>query len=93
MSWPHSTSLQEEDKYLALTSESLFLSKAFAHSMTPSKIVPFYYRARAAFDSQDVTLTTLITHDRFPIFVKLVKTYQGNDHHEKQSDLIVIFYY
>jgi len=58
-------------------SEDLFLSKAFAQSMHPSKIVPFFYRASGEFDKEDITLTTLVTSDRFKVFAQLVENYQG----------------
>ncbi|KAF7980857.1 hypothetical protein HWV62_36515 [Athelia sp. TMB] len=63
------------------TPESLFLSKTFSASMRPSTIVPFFYRATGSLDVQyeddDVTITTLITEDRFPVFARLVDTYTG----------------
>lgn len=57
--------------------EDLLLSKTFSTSMRPSKIVPFFYRATGAFDSEDITITTLITSNRFKIFAQLVERYQG----------------
>nr|GAT57821.1 predicted protein [Mycena chlorophos] len=58
-------------------SESLFLSKAFANSMHPSKIVPFFYRATGAFEQEDITITTLVTSNRFQVFARLVERYAG----------------
>ncbi|KAJ7072628.1 glycosyltransferase family 49 protein [Mycena amicta] len=58
-------------------SETLFLSKAFANSMQPSKIIPFFYRARGAFDQEDITITTLVTSNRFQVFARLVERYSG----------------
>ncbi|KAF9073566.1 glycosyl-transferase for dystroglycan-domain-containing protein [Rhodocollybia butyracea] len=55
----------------------LFLSKAFSNSMHPSKIIPFFYRASANVESDDVTITTLITSNRFPVFARLVEDYRG----------------
>jgi hypothetical protein len=57
--------------------EGLFLSKAFAQSMRPSKIVPFFYQATGVFDPEDITVTTHITSNRFKIFAPLVESYQG----------------
>lgn len=57
--------------------EDLFLSKAFANSMRPSKIIPYYYRATGNFDREDITITTLITSNRFQVFSRLVERYQG----------------
>jgi glycosyltransferase-like protein LARGE len=63
--------------------EDLFLSKAFAQSMQPNKIVPFFYKATGDFDKEDITITTLITRNRFKVFARLVQEYQGerNDFH------------
>jgi glycosyltransferase-like protein LARGE len=58
-------------------SEDLFLSKAFATSMRPSKIVPFFYRATGVFDQEDITITTLVTSNRFQVFARLVERYPG----------------
>jgi hypothetical protein len=60
-----------------MMSEDLFLSKAFAQSMSPSKIIPFFYRAAGEFDKEDITLTTLVTSNRFKVFSQLVESYQG----------------
>jgi glycosyltransferase-like protein LARGE len=57
--------------------EDLFLSKVFAQSMRPSKIIPFFYRASGEFDKEDITLTTLVTSNRFKVFAQLVENYQG----------------
>lgn len=58
-------------------SQSLFLSKAFANSMRPSKIVPFFYRATGIFDKDDITITTLVTSNRFHVLARLVNNYSG----------------
>lgn len=55
----------------------LFLSKAFSNSLHPSKIIPFFYRAFGTFESDDITITTLITSNRFPVFARLVERYRG----------------
>ncbi|EGO00707.1 glycosyltransferase family 49 protein [Serpula lacrymans var. lacrymans S7.3] len=57
--------------------EGLFLSKAFAQSMQPNKIVPFFYRASGTFNPEDITITTLVTSNRFKVFAQLVERYQG----------------
>ncbi|KAH7883193.1 glycosyltransferase family 49 protein [Phlebopus sp. FC_14] len=58
-------------------SEEFFLSKAFSQSMQPCTIVPYYYQASGVFDQDDITITTLITANRFKVFTELVKNYQG----------------
>ncbi|KAJ7647643.1 glycosyl-transferase for dystroglycan-domain-containing protein [Roridomyces roridus] len=57
--------------------EDLFLSKLFATSMRPSKIVPFFYRATGSFDQEDITITTLVTSSRFQVLARLVERYPG----------------
>lgn len=78
--WPSSAyALQNglgHEKPVAM-SEDLFLSKAFAGAMRPSKIVPFFYRATGVFDKEDITITTLVTSNRFQVFAGLVERYPG----------------
>lgn len=57
--------------------EATFLSKAFAGAMHPTRIIPFYYRASGTVDERDVTITTLVTANRFKVFRQLVERYQG----------------
>ncbi|KAF8141253.1 glycosyltransferase family 49 protein [Boletus edulis] len=57
--------------------ESVFLSKAFSQSMQPCKIIPFYYKGLATFEDDDITITTLVTFNRFKVFGELVKRYKG----------------
>lgn len=58
-------------------SEDFFLSKAFSESMQPSKVIPYYLRAETDFDPNDITITTLVTSNRFAVFDRLVSHYQG----------------
>lgn len=53
------------------------LSRAFPRLMHPSRIIPYYYRATGNFENDDVTVTTLISSDRFPVFRNLVRRYKG----------------
>jgi hypothetical protein len=50
--------------------------------MQPIKITPFYYKSSRAFKTaaefEDITITTLVTSDRFPVFKQLVELYQGS---------------
>ena len=57
--------------------QETFLSKAFAHALHPTKIIPYYYRAKGVFDEDDVTITTLVTSNRFKVFKQLVERYKG----------------
>ena len=65
-------------------SESLFLSKAFAGSMHPMKILPYFYKASETFDEDDITITTLVTPNRFEVLRKLASRYEGMElmHHD-----------
>ncbi|RDB19779.1 LARGE xylosyl- and glucuronyltransferase 2 [Hypsizygus marmoreus] len=60
-----------------LVDDSLVLSKSFANSMRPSRIIPYFYRASGNFDEDDITITTLVTSNRFHAFSRLVERYQG----------------
>ena len=53
------------------------LSRAFSRLMHPSRTIPYYYRATGNFDNDDITVTTLISSDRFPVFRNLVRRYKG----------------
>jgi hypothetical protein len=65
--------------YSALSpTEPSFVSRAFSDSMQPSNIVPFYYKAASKRDDNDITITTLVTGNRFQVFSRLVSTYQGD---------------
>ena len=57
--------------------EDLFLSKAFSNSMHPTKIIPYFYRATGSFEEDDITITTIITSNRFQVFSRLIEQYQG----------------
>jgi glycosyltransferase-like protein LARGE len=51
--------------------------KVFSNTIQPSKVLPYYFKASREFDPESVTITTLITFDRYPVFSKLVTNYQG----------------
>lgn len=70
-------SLPEQSLRQFNTTEDLFLSKAFGESLQPSKVIPYYYRATNNVPKQDITITTLVTSDRFQVLAALVKRYQG----------------
>ena len=62
------------------TPESLFLSKAFEHSMRPSQVIPFYFRARGPngfMPYKDLTILTIVTSNRFSVFGRLAQRYGG----------------
>jgi hypothetical protein len=57
--------------------EDFFLSKAFGEALQPSKVVPYYYKASQEPLAEDITITTLVTSNRFKVFAALVERYQG----------------
>lgn len=64
------------------TPESLFLSKAFSHSMRPNRVIPFYFKASGpsmdgTLAKEDITLLTIVTSNRFSVLGRLAKRYQG----------------
>ena len=61
-------------------SESLFFSKSFSGSMHPMKIFPYFYKAADTFDDDDITITTLVTPNRFEVLRKLALRYEGMAH-------------
>jgi len=67
----------EQDKEGQAMSEDFFLSKAFGESLQPSKVIPYYYRASSITQKKDITITTLVTGNRFKILAALVERYQG----------------
>lgn len=79
--WPASPLLPEHTSARATDeirmSEDIFLSKAFSQSMHPLKVIPYYYRASRTFEQNDITITTLVTFNRFKVFSELVTRYQG----------------
>ena len=66
-------------------SASLFLSKAFqvSHEHLAYQneanfdVVPYFYRSGSYFDARDITITTLVTRNRFRVFKELVERYRG----------------
>jgi len=52
-------------------------SRAFPRLMHPSRIIPYYYRASGNFENDDITVSTLISSDRFSVFRHLVRRYKG----------------
>ncbi|KLO10318.1 hypothetical protein SCHPADRAFT_832679 [Schizopora paradoxa] len=67
------------------TDAGIFFSKAFATSQehlsfndqNNMQVIPYYYRASLEHDSEDITITTLVTRDRFLVFKQLVERYKG----------------
>lgn len=64
------------DDDVSLLEETL-LSKAFSQSLHPTRIIPFFYKATTIVEQEDVTITTLVTSNRFKVLKQLVERYQG----------------
>ncbi|KAI0075219.1 hypothetical protein K474DRAFT_1709190 [Panus rudis PR-1116 ss-1] len=79
MRWPsmvNSLTILGSSNFTTLREETI-LSKAFVQSMHPTKIIPYYFRASGEYDPNDVTITTLVTRNRFQVLKQLVERYQG----------------
>ena len=57
--------------------EDFMLTKVFSDAMGPSKVIPYYFRAKQQADAEDVTIATLVTHNRFAVLSRLATRYQG----------------
>ncbi|KAI8975511.1 glycosyl-transferase for dystroglycan-domain-containing protein [Mycotypha africana] len=57
--------------------ENLIVGKVFADAMGPSKVIPYYFRASEHFEQEDITIATLVTHNRFPVLSRLASRYKG----------------
>ncbi|KAI8069538.1 glycosyl-transferase for dystroglycan-domain-containing protein [Gongronella butleri] len=61
-------------------SETYIMSKLFAESVSahsPGQIKPYFYKAQSLVRQQDITLSTLVTRNRFPVLSRLATHYQG----------------
>lgn len=74
---PENHAIRDTPSIATTVAEDLFLNKAFHNSLQPSKVIPFYYRATNTIQKQDITITTLVTSDRFRVLAALVHRYQG----------------
>jgi len=68
---------QHLDRKPTPMAEDFFLSKAFGETLQPSKVIPYYYKASANHAEEDITITTLVTSNRFKVLAALVERYQG----------------
>ncbi|CAO3644971.1 unnamed protein product [Cunninghamella blakesleeana] len=57
--------------------EDFILSKIFSDAMGPSKVIPYYFKATETFDQEEVTISTLVTHNRFKVLSRLASHYKG----------------
>ncbi|KAI8141794.1 glycosyl-transferase for dystroglycan-domain-containing protein [Fennellomyces sp. T-0311] len=45
--------------------------------MGPSKVIPYYFKAEESADPEEVTIATLVTHNRFKVLSRLATRYKG----------------
>lgn len=60
-----------------ITTNPIFQSKAFSGAMGPSNIHPYYYKATKNIKNEDISISTIVTSDRFPVLSRLASRYQG----------------
>ncbi|CAL1697469.1 unnamed protein product [Somion occarium] len=75
--WPTDNPYLDGRTQFPAVHEETLLSKAFTQSLHPTKIVPYYFRASSKIQSDDVTIATLVTSNRFKVLRQLVERYQG----------------
>ncbi|KAJ3216195.1 hypothetical protein HK099_005980, partial [Clydaea vesicula] len=57
--------------------DTFVFDKLFSNVLKPSKLQPFYYRSKGVTKNDDITVTSLITVDRFDILLNNMLTYEG----------------
>jgi hypothetical protein len=60
----------------------LAISKGFSNTLKPTKIIPYYYRAWHEHERDDITVTTIVTSNRFEALARLVEQYKGLERSE-----------
>jgi hypothetical protein len=58
-------------------SDNSLLSKLFQSALKPHRVLPYYFRMSPPPDQNDLTITTMITVDKFTVFDYLVEEYEG----------------
>ncbi|KAG0171264.1 hypothetical protein DFQ28_002503 [Apophysomyces sp. BC1034] len=57
--------------------EAYVMSKMFSDAMGPSNLTPYFYKARRSVEKEDLTMSTLVTYDRFQVLSRLASHYKG----------------
>lgn len=65
--------------------ENLIMSKVFSEAMGPSNMTPYFFRAKETFDKEDITMSTLVTRNRFLVLSRLASNYKGNWIHRRRK--------
>lgn len=73
--------------------ENLIMSKVFSEAMGPSNMTPYFFRAKETFDKEDITMSTLVTRNRFLVLSRLASNYKGNWilMEERKVDLCLLY--
>jgi hypothetical protein len=67
-------------------SEPNLKSKLFSSALGPSTLKPYYYKARHPVHQKDITLSTLVTRNRFPVLGRLASHYKGKKARKKRKE-------
>ena len=73
----HPDVFSEDSSITGYMREETFLSKAFSQALRPTELIPFYYKASRPAGKDDVTITTLVTSNRYKVLKELVEKYKG----------------
>ncbi|KAG2222373.1 hypothetical protein INT45_006895 [Circinella minor] len=57
--------------------ENFVMTKIFSDAMGPMNLTPYFFRAKAQFDKEDITMSTLVTRNRFPVLSRLATNHKG----------------
>jgi hypothetical protein len=61
----------------AVWNRALSESRLFSSSSKPTEVIAYYYRSLYEHEDEDVTITTIVTSNRFEALKCLVEQYQG----------------
>ncbi|KAL7317359.1 hypothetical protein PS15m_003728 [Mucor circinelloides] len=73
VTWPGSKGSEINHKL----SEEIMKSKIFSSSMGLDNVTPYYFKASHITETQDITLATLVTRNRFHVLSRLATNYKG----------------
>lgn len=74
----HSVAWSNAHGAVQVLPENLIMSKVFSEAMGPSNMTPYFFRAKETFDKEDITMSTLVTRNRFLVLSRLASNYKGN---------------
>ncbi|KAF7725926.1 hypothetical protein EC973_009163 [Apophysomyces ossiformis] len=74
---PHSIVWSSDEGITQSMPETFVMSKIFSDAMGPSNLTPYFFKARKPVEKEDLTMATLVTHDRFEVLSRLASHYRG----------------